>query len=585
MPGKLKARMCRFEEVHRSFLFECIHRPTNQGKSPNGGGTNTDIEASKRVGEAMPLREVDSPLIIESIPVPIGVEPLLGEVDSLNQPIFEHIAKPHYRSKAWGAFDTAHREYSSTGDNQRHLDYEGPTAEQVSHEDWTFAVHPDDLGNLTASWKRIKASKKPGEAEARLRRFDGEYRWFLFRFSPVHNESGHILKWYGITIDIDDRKHAEEELRRSEAFLAEAQRISLTGSFSWCLENDEIKFSAELYRIFEFDLDTPVTLDRIADRVHPDDGALLSEKRADARHVGGDHDYEMRLLMTDGSIKYVRVVSHRMRAKDGRLEYIGAIQDVTQRHISEETLGTLESELARLAKVNSLAALTASIAHEVSQPLSGVITNASTCVRMLAADPPNVEGALEIAKRTIRDGNRASDIVARLRALFGKKDAVTEWVNLNEAVGEVIALSQSTLKSSRVVLTKVLASDLPLVIGDRVQLQQVILNLLLNASEAMSGVDDHPRQAVIRTEKEGDSHVRLTLRDSGIGLGPEGMDKMFEAFYTTKGGGMGIGLSISRSIIERHHGRLWATPNDGPGATFSFSVPAVTEATQTKGNP
>ncbi len=544
----------------------------------------------------MPLRETDSPLIIDSIPLPIGFTTLSGEIDRLNQPIFEQTPKTLDQLKAWKVFDVAHpdgpryaaavstKKGGSTYDNQHHLDYDGLSAGQASHRDWTFAVHPDDLGDLIASWKRIKTSKKPGETEARLRRFDGEYRWFLFRFSPLRNESDHIVKWCGITIDIDDRRRAKEELRRSEAFLAEAQRISLTGSFSWCLDNDDIKFSAELYRIFGFGLGTPVTLERIADRVHPDDRPLLSEKRADARSLGADHDYEMRLLMPDGSIKYVHVVSHRMRAQDGRLEYIGAIQDVTQRRISEEALGTLESELARLAKVNSLGALTASIAHEVSQPLSGVITNASTCARMLAADPPNVEGALEIAKRTIRDGNRASDIVARLRALFGKKDAVTEWVNLNEAVGEVIALSQSTLKSNRVVLTKVLAPDLPNVIGDRVQLQQVILNLLLNASEAMSSVDDRPRQVVIKTEKDGDSHVRLTLRDAGIGLGPEGMDKMFEAFYTTKGGGMGIGLSISRSIIERHHGRLWATPNDGPGATFSFSVPAVTEVMQAEEN-
>jgi len=217
--------------------------------------------------------------------------------------------------------------------------------------------------------------------------------------------------------------------------------------------------------------------------------------------------------------------------------------------------------------------LTASIAHEVNQPLAGIITNAGTCLRMLAADPPNVDGARETARRTIRDGHRASDVVTRLRALFAKKDANTESVDLNEATREVIALSLSELQRNGVVLRPELAEDLPLVTGDRVQLQQVILNLLRNASEAMSTVDDRPRQLLIRTERDEGDRVRLTVQDAGVGFEPQAADRLFDAFYTTKNDGMGIGLSVSRSIIESHHGRLWATLNDGPGATFSFSLP------------
>jgi signal transduction histidine kinase len=225
--------------------------------------------------------------------------------------------------------------------------------------------------------------------------------------------------------------------------------------------------------------------------------------------------------------------------------------------------------------------LTASIAHEVNQPLSGIITNAGTCLRMLAADPPNVDGARETARRTIRDGNRASEVITRLRALFSKKEAANESVDLNEAAREVIALSASELQRSRVILRSELAEDVPPVIGDRVQLQQVMLNLLLNASDAMSSVDDRPRQVVIRTDLDKDDRVRLAVQDAGVGFDPQDVNKLFEAFYTTKGGGMGIGLSVSRSIIESHHGRLFATPNDGPGATFSFSIPRVPEgATQ-----
>jgi C4-dicarboxylate-specific signal transduction histidine kinase len=267
------------------------------------------------------------------------------------------------------------------------------------------------------------------------------------------------------------------------------------------------------------------------------------------------------------------MVAHAIRDQDGQLEYIGAVQDVTERRLSEETLGRVRSELARVARVTTLGALTASIAHEVNQPLSGIITNASTCLRMLAADPPNVDGARETARRTIRDGRRASDVIARLRALFSKKGTTTESVDLNEATREVIALSRSELQRSRVILRSELAEDLLPVKGDRVQLQQVILNLLRNATDAMSGIDDRPRQLVIRTERDEGAHARLTVQDAGVGFEPKDADRLFEAFYTTKSDGMGIGLSVSRSIIESHHGRLWAAPNDGPGATFSFSIP------------
>jgi C4-dicarboxylate-specific signal transduction histidine kinase len=225
----------------------------------------------------------------------------------------------------------------------------------------------------------------------------------------------------------------------------------------------------------------------------------------------------------------------------------------------------------------SLGALTASIAHEVNQPLSGIITNASTCVRMLDGDPPNIDGARETAKRTIRDGRRAADVITRLRALFTKKDATTESVDLNEATREVIALSQSELERNHVVARTQFADRLPLVTGDRVQLQQVILNLVRNGSDAMSGVDDRPRELLFTTELEKSDRVRLSVRDAGIGVDAPNLEQLFQPFYTTKETGMGIGLSVSRSIIENHHGRLWATPNDGPGVTFSFSIPCAAD--------
>jgi PAS domain S-box-containing protein len=458
--------------------------------------------------------------------------------------------------------------------NQRWLDFTGLSAEQARGSGWGAAIHPDDATGLLDSWQMALVTGQLIDVEARMRRFDGEYRWFLLRASPLRDESGKIVKWYGTNTDIDDRKRAEEELQRSEAFLAEGERLSLSGSFLWRLDTDEITFSEQLYCIHEFDRDSPLTLERIRSRIHPEDLSLLAEKIERARAGGNSAlNYEIRLRMPNGSVKYVRTIAHGTRDRDGRPEIMGAVQDVTERRLSEEALTQARADLAHVTRVTSLGVLTASIAHEVNQPLSGIITNAGTCLRMLAADPPNVEGARETAKRTIRDGNRASELITRLRTLFSKKESTVEPVDLNEAAQEVIALSLSELQRNRVILRPKFADDLPVVTGDRVQLQQVILNLLKNASDAMSSVDDRPRQLQIKTVRDTDDQVRLTVQDAGVGLDPQAMDRLFQAFYTTKNDGMGIGLSVSRSIIERHHGRLWAEPNDGPGATFSFSIP------------
>jgi len=374
-----------------------------------------------------------------------------------------------------------------------------------------------------------------------------------------------------------ERAQSEAALKRSEAFLTEAQRLSRTGSFSWRVASDEITWSEEAYRIYGIDPAVPVTFELIRTRVHPENLPMLQEVIDRARREGGDFDHETRLLMPDHSVKYLHVVAHSGRNQDGELELIGTVQDVTERRLGEEALSKARSELAHVARVTTLGALTASIAHEVNQPLSGIITNASTCLRMLAADPPNVDGARETAQRTIRDGRRASDVITRLRALFDKRSVTAESMDLNEATREVIALSLSELQANGVILQTELADALPPVTGDRVQLQQVILNLLRNASDAMSGVDDRPRRLVVRTERDSDQRVRLSVQDAGVGFESESVDRLFDAFYTTKPSGMGIGLAVSRSIIESHHGRLWATRNAGPGATFSLSIPCGPE--------
>ncbi|MGA8440833.1 MAG: ATP-binding protein [Candidatus Sulfotelmatobacter sp.] len=386
-------------------------------------------------------------------------------------------------------------------------------------------------------------------------------------------------KGVAFVLDLSKQKRAERALRRSEAFLAEGQHLGQIGSFSWRVATDEITWSAELYRIYELEIGVPVTLELIRSRVHPEDVSLIEKMKMvdEAREHVHDFEWQYRLLMPDHSLKYMHAVAHATRDQDGQLEYIASVQDVTARRLAEEARDKARSELAHVARVMTLGTLTASIAHEVNQPLSGIITNASTCLRMLATDPPQVEGARETARRTIRDGNRMSEVITRLRALFSKKEPATESVNLNDAVLDVIALSLVELQKNHVMLRPELADDLPFVTGDRVQLQQVILNLLRNGSDAMSTVEDRPRQLVIRTERDDGDRVRLTVQDAGVGFDPQAADRLFDAFYTTKGDGMGIGLSVSRSIIEKHHGRLWAALNDGPGATFSFSIPRAHE--------
>lgn len=280
----------------------------------------------------------------------------------------------------------------------------------------------------------------------------------------------------------------------------------------------------------------------------------------------------------DGQLVWVRNNVSVVPGTERMPRFLMAIsEDVTQRKLSEEALARARSELAKVARITSLGVLTASIAHEINQPLSGIVTNASTCLRMLSADPPNIDGALETVRRTLRDGNRASDVITRLRTLYSKKEPSLESMDLNEATREVTALSLSELQRSGVTLRYELPDNLPPVVGDRIQLQQVVLNLLRNAADSMSTIDDRPRELLIRTEQDEKNHVRLSVRDSGVGFAPQTAEKIFEPLYTTKTDGMGIGLSISRSIIEAHQGRLWATPNEGPGATFSFAIPCALE--------
>ena len=360
-------------------------------------------------------------------------------------------------------------------------------------------------------------------------------------------------------------------LRHSEADLAEAQRLSHTGSFGWRTSTGEIIWSEESFRIFEYDpANCTPTLELVLQRIHPEDIALVQQTIDRASRDGTDWDLEHRLLMPDSSVKYVHVVTHAVRDESGKLEFVGAVLDVTERKQAEEALHKAQAELAHVTRVTTLGEMTASIAHELNQPLGAVVNNASASLRWLAAN--NLEEARQSATLIIADAHRAGEIIHRVRALAKKAPPRKDWLDINETILEVIALARSEAQKNRVSLQTQLSSDLPLILGDRIQLQQVILNLIINAIEAMSGVNEGPRELLIRSGTDESQDVLVAVRDSGPGLDPNSLDHLFTAFFTTKPQGMGMGLAISRSIIEAHGGRLWVSPNDGPGATFQFTL-------------
>ena len=371
-----------------------------------------------------------------------------------------------------------------------------------------------------------------------------------------------------------ERKKAEEALRRSEMYLAEAQRLSHTGSFGWAPSSGEIHWSEETFRIFECDPATKPTVQVVIGRTHPDDRIHLREILDHASQGGSEFAVEHRLVMSDGSSKYVRAVAHRLIGKDQeRLIFVGAVTDITERKRAEDErarLRQLEADLARMNRVSMMGELAASLNHEIKQPIAGAVMHANACARWLARDPADLAAARASAAAMVAAATRASDIIDRVRSLYRRDAPQEELVQLNELIREMTILLGDTARRSSISIRTELSPELPATTADRIQLQQVLMNLMLNGIEAMQ---EKGGELIVASRTNEAGQLLISVSDSGLGLPVDESERIFEAFFTTKPQGTGMGLSISQRIIESHGGRLWASPNTGRGATFQFTLP------------
>jgi len=377
---------------------------------------------------------------------------------------------------------------------------------------------------------------------------------------------------------------AATRLRQHADLLDLTQGLSHTGSFNWKVPTGELVWSEESYRIYGYDRSVVPTLASALQRVHPEDVAMVEERlgavsRPDA---GPDANFNLdfSLLLPDGSTKHLSIVGRALRDQAGRTEVIGAQMDVTAARLAQESLQQTQAALAHVTRVISLGELTASVAHEVRQPLTAIVTNGEAGLRWLDRDPPDLQEVRQTLTRMIAEGKRANDVTRRIQAMLRKEEPRKLALDLNDVVKEAVPLVRPELSRHRVVLKLDLKDSLPLTNGDRIQLQQVIINLLINGIHAMDEVYERPRELLVQTRQEEEGLLLIQVRDGGTGIDPAHMRQLFNSFFTTKANGMGMGLSICRSIIEAHGGRIWASANAGPGATFHITLPPALEATR-----
>ncbi|MDB5393340.1 MAG: histidine kinase [Rhodospirillales bacterium] len=468
-----------------------------------------------------------------------------------------------------------------------------PSKDTLSFENAVQRIPPEDGAAFMQAIDAAIREKREFEVDLRILHPDGNVRYLHSVGHPVTDKNNDVAEFVGTLVDVTEQYHAraalerenaerrraEDELRRSEAFLAEGQRISRTGSWAWNVTTGKTSWSVEHFRILGLDPDTATpSYGMFRDRIHPEDRPAFDEMLQKTVRDGSDFEHDFRIVTPGGTTKYVHSLGHLSGNGAGTTEFIGTVMDITDRKLGEEALRNAVADLERVARLTTIGQLTASIAHEINQPLAAIVTNSSACLRWLEGSRLDLDEARLSAKRIIRDGHRAGDIVRSIRALARKSTPDMRGLDINDVIREVVALMRTELHRNDVLIETDLAEGLGPVLGDRVQLQQVMLNLIMNGIEAMSTVSGRPRLLAVRSRIEERDLALIAVEDSGAGLSPETATRIFEAFFTTKPEGLGMGLSICRSIIDLHGGRLWALPRLPQGSVFQFTLPAATEA-------
>ena len=530
-----------------------VHVVAHASKDEPGGfefvGAVMDVTAAKEAGERIRKDERELATTIETIPALVLSFLPDGTVD--------------FVSHRW-------------------LDYVGlsreemfPTRKPLSPTlggAWKSTNHPDDLDRALNRWQAALATGEPLELETRYRRADGQYRWFLVRSVPLRDEIGQIVKWYATFTDIDDRKQAEEKLRRSERELRLIFE-SIPAMVYTINADGDVELVNQ--RLLTFLGTTAEALKEWIAFIHPDDQARVLALWKSTIEAGDSFDVEHRLRRSDGVHRWFNSRGTPMRDAKGRVvRWYALLTDIDDRKSAEDALRSTQTRLSRARQVATVAELSASIAHEINQPLASVVTNAHASQTWLSHDPPNVERAQATLERIIRDGHSAAEVVRRIRALFKEAAPVKALVDINQLVAEVLRVLSDELRDNGITVETDLEANRPMVGADHVQIQQTLINLVHNAMEAMGGLMDRQKSLVLRSRRQGEE-LLIQVRDHGVGIKDSAL--AFEPFFTTKESGMGMGLSVSRSIVEAHGGRIWATANEDVGTTFTFTLPLASE--------
>jgi PAS domain S-box-containing protein len=437
-------------------------------------------------------------------------------------------------------------------------------------------VHPDDRAETQENWSTRLRTGEGGEGSFRVRNAQGGYRWFISRAEPLRASDGTILQWVGVNLDIEDLKCAEQALRESERS-ARSAIDGIAGLVAIMAPNGEVEtVNRQCLEYFGRSLEEQKNW-QITDMVHPEDLPHMLElfKRAIASEI--PYHFEQRLRRFDGEYRWFETRGGAVRDDAGRVaRWYVLLTDIEDRTRALARLELMQSDFAHMNRVATMGQLTASIAHEVNQPITAAVTNAQAALRWMSVEPPDYGEASEALAAIIKEGSRASEVIGRIRTLIKKAPPRKSAISINDTILEVVALTRTEAANNSVSVRTQFAEGLPRVQGDRIQLQQVMLNLIVNAIQAMSGIGEGARELQISIDAvPSEGGVRVGVRDTGPGLSPESLSRLFEPFYTTKPEGMGMGLSICRSIIEAHGGRLWAIPCEPQGALFQFTIPAT----------